>query len=120
MTKLSIRLMIATIATIFTALSILMPIHASAASYKKCYKGWTFGYDKFQHLAEIKAKAAWNTMAQNTLATHNATWARTTNRQRHITKVFLKGQPTHKVSVYGKYCKYYIPNTKPTPVGIAG
>ena len=120
MTNSSFRLIIATIAMIFTFLSILIPVSASAASYKKCFKGWTFGYDKVQHLAEIKAKAAWNTKAQNTLATHNATWSRTTNRQRHITKVFLKGQRTNKVSVYGKYCTETSPDTKPTPVGIAG
>ena len=108
------------IAVIDALLSISITNSASAASYNVCFKGWTFGYDKTQQLAEIKAKAAWNTKAQNTLATYNATWARTTNRQRHITKVFLKGQPAHKVSVYGKYCKDNPPDAKPTPVGVAG
>ncbi len=116
----SIRLAIATNAMIFTLLSIAAPALASDASYKTCFKGWTFGYDKSQQQAEIKAKAAWNTKAQNTLATHNATWKRTTNRRTHIIKVFLKGQPAHKVSVYGKYCEFNQPGTKPTPIGVAG
>ncbi len=113
----SIRLAIALIGAL---LSISITTNASAARHNLCFKGWTFGYDKIQHLAEIKAKAAWDTKAQNTLATHNATWARTTDRQHHIIKVFLKGQLAHKVSVYGKYCKDIPAGTKPTPVGVAG
>ena len=112
MTKSSTRLMVATIATIFTALSILMPISASAASNKKCFKGWAYGYHKNGGAAIRLAQIAWQAKAQSILATSSATWGRASNRQVNLKVVVKNGQPTRRGSAYAEYCKINTPGAK--------
>ncbi len=108
----SIRIAIAVIGTL---LSISITNSAAAASYKKCFKRWAYGYDKITSIAIRNAIIIWQDSATSYLSISHANYRRANNRQTKVKLVDHKGEITRQASVYGELCKNSNPGTMRNP-----